>query len=264
MTLLAFRTLSLISSCFFVFGVLLALIGYVGIGFSIDAANLDDRALASTLQVVAWSLVGVSIIPEIVIDVAGISTGLFHGRYGHRKFKILSWLQTLLFAGGVITQGMAMKRPWDSYENLDGFFREKDYQVSWEALYMISSVLLTISGVLAVIASGCCCCGGACCREGSIQQKTSRILVQVSNVMFLCPSAALVFAVSIDGFCNQCYLGYFLVIIAYAIWIGCGVLWIIADAFLPEGAKQPEQQEEGQQARDDDEMSQKDDLAISY
>ena len=198
---------------------------------------------------------GASIIPEIIIDLFGVSSSSarqFHGRHGPRNNAILSWGQTVMFAAGVIPMGMAMKRPWDTayseYYPVDPFFREKDYRLSWEQLFLMSSIFMTVAGILSVASAGCCCCSR---RPGVEIGNRSQVLVQSSSIMFLVAPAVLLFAIAIDGFCAQCFSGYFLVMLAFCLWIGCGVMWIIADALLPreeDGIRQEEQEEERQQS----------------
>jgi hypothetical protein len=243
MNILSFRTLSLLSSISFLFGVVLALIGHYG--FILASTGDVSNHAAATFVVVAWSFVGASIIPEIIIDVGGQLSNQFHGRHGNRKSAILSWLQTFAFADGIVLHGIAMKRYWDTGTNEDvgNVFRDKNYQVSWEALFLTSSVLLTVSGLLAVASSGCCCC-----KDVSGHSQAVRSLVQSANIVFLCAAGALLFAISMDGFCGQCFLGFFMVAAAYIALIACGVLWIIADCKLPrEEAAQPVSEEESPQ-----------------
>jgi hypothetical protein len=234
---------------------------YLSIFGSVDASDADDRALGAILQIVAWTMVSVSVLPEMWIDLSGkqqqslvssrsgSGAAYLHGRYGSRRSAILSWGQTITFLSGAVCMGISMKRQWDDDITFaSDFFRFKDDQLSWETMFLISGVLMTMSGLLAVVLAGCCCCGGGADRneEYGAQKKTSRVLVQTSNIMFLCAAGAQVFAVAVDGFCGQCFLGFFVLVGSYAAWCGCGVLWIVADAILPRDGAKPEGDNEQQ------------------
>ena len=106
-----FKTLSLLSDLLFVFGMGWGFISFFAIG--IDPAYPDSRRKGSIYAIVAWSIVGASVIPEIIIDltlgVSSSTTTQFHGRYGPRRIVALNWSQTLTFSAGVVTMGMSMK-----------------------------------------------------------------------------------------------------------------------------------------------------------
>ena len=136
--------------------------------------------------------------------------------------------------------GMAMKRYWDdenddennndygtttSQTNDDNLFQQKNYIMTWEAVWLLSISFLILSGVLAVLASGCCCWG-----EG--REKGSQQLVQISNIIFLSATIVQMLSTFADPECHGCFLREILVIASYVMWSASGVLWIIADAIM--------------------------------
>ena len=88
--------------------------------------------------------------------------------------------------------------------------------------------------------------------------------------MFLVAPALLLFAVSAGTFCATCFLGYFIVIISFGLWIACGIMWIVADALLPRdnGDNKEDNVEGGEQtdivAVPVDEMQTAEAVAVAY
>lgn len=258
MNLRTFRALSLWSSSFFFLGAFLAFLGWFVLReFSIwDTSIAEDRASAAIFGIVACSFVAVSTLPELCMDLACCMdpshrrpAGHIHGRYGRSAHPILNWLQTTLVLGGAVCLGLSMKRKWDdSTVYQSHFFRAKDYLMDSIALFRLSGCLFTLSGLIAVVSTGCCCC--MCCMK---QQQRVLSIVQVANAVYL--SASLLLFLASFQLCNQCFWGFFLIALCFFEWCAVAGLWFLADLRLPtEDVEQPALpvHEEGGQAQDSD------------
>lgn len=235
--MMSFRSLSLTSSCLFLIGAALALFVYI-FSLNADVSNPNVRSSAVTVEIVSWTVMAASVIPEMVIDIIIKERPMVHGRYGkiHTTTcllsRVLNWLQTVTFTLGVVVQGIAGKRLWD--DGPGGV--ENVYLVDWFGVSLFSGVMLTLSGVFAEISVGCCCYSTL--NDGS--NKSSVTIVQTTNALYFIGCIALI--VVSFGSCDTCFLGYFIAFGVRALFCLVGTLWIIADAKmsdLPAGESFP-------------------------
>ena len=248
---LSYRQLSLASSCIFLCGAILLVIAVIPLWATAEYDDADDRAAVTIVEIVAWTIMASSILPEMWMDVFVKRPKLvvYHGRYGpSNAHPAWNWLQTAMFLGGCICHGMVMKRQWDEdFFYKSDFFREKDYLLDWwKGMYGLSAGLFAASGALAVYWTGCCC---RCCnrvdgplRTDSVQDedrvnnemgddKPMRFqnLLPIANSIYFGASIALLYVIVSNGFCVQCFHGFFATRGAYIAFCVCGVLWLLAD-----------------------------------
>lgn len=243
----------------------------IGLSWSrgFDYGDPNDRATIALLGLVGWTVVGISLIPEIMLDIfvgrqpaAATTTrnGVagepqYHGRYGRSNAPAsCNWMQTALFLGGSVCQAFFMKREQDDDDvfldsSLSSFFAKKEYRLDWEAMYLLSGCLFAASGLLSLLVSGCqcCCCrttvlviedepndnedaGGASERPWAVKSNNHRIFLTVANSIYFVASVLMILIVAVYP-CDyqECFLNYLVMIGIHISFFVSGVLWLLVD-----------------------------------
>mmetsp|Transcript_28741 Transcript_28741/g.43847 ORF Transcript_28741/g.43847 Transcript_28741/m.43847 type:complete len:236 (+) Transcript_28741:78-785(+) len=215
------KCLAFASSSLFFVGSLLALLNWIVI-YPVIGENYDDRLLVAVLEIVAWSLIGSSSIPEILIDLCcsdGGTRSYTHGRYGADTPSYLNLLQTAVFLAATFFQGLTEKRRWDlEYEYT--FLDDQEFNRT------LASILWMVSALLAVFSVGRCC--GCCFRDE--ESESSSLLAIVSNCFYAGAAVAMILA-SRDN-CDQCFLGFYLYIFSRVVFVIVSILYLVSDCML--------------------------------
>mmetsp|Transcript_9985 Transcript_9985/g.24121 ORF Transcript_9985/g.24121 Transcript_9985/m.24121 type:complete len:328 (-) Transcript_9985:206-1189(-) len=290
-----------------------------------------QRQQVANLFVVAWSIAGSSILPQLYIDIStvflmlscckkkkknktndtttpdveyggggggggGYRTGSLNvsQRYGRRRGSYLvvavaRLLQSIFFGCGCTFMGFADKRslldpssPSSSSSTstgTDGTNNDTTTTTTSTTIiiedrtvfYLLAGCCMTLSALLAFIATGrgCCSCYPCCYQRsahtindddggdvndgdgGSRGRRCGQTMAIVGNGLLLGPSLLLIFTYAVGGWCGQCFLGFFVQFGVYLFWIAASVCWFVADCSLkvPKKTKRDSDHQQATQNR---------------